>query len=65
MAIRGANSDLLSAATLNEMSKRHPGLETLVVPDQGHAPLLADADVIDRIAAFVRRCEAGREAVSA
>lgn len=65
MAIRGANSDLLSAATVNEMSQRHPELETLVVPDQGHAPLLAETDVIARIAAFVRRCEVRREAVSA
>lgn len=58
MAIRGANSDLLSAATVSEMARRHPDLETLIVPNQGHAPLLAEADVIARIAAFVRRCDA-------
>jgi pimeloyl-ACP methyl ester carboxylesterase len=57
MVIRGANSDLLSEETVAAMAARHPALQRLVIPDQGHAPLLVEADVIATIAAFARTCD--------
>lgn len=53
MAIRGANSQLLSAATLDEMAARHPGLVAVTVEGQGHAPLLETAGLPAKIGAFM------------
>ena len=57
LAIRGENSDLLSAETLQEMTRRCPKCESWVVPGQGHAPLLTDSVTIERIRTFVDRVD--------
>jgi pimeloyl-ACP methyl ester carboxylesterase len=57
LVIRGAKSDILSAATVSEMQARHPKLQVIEVPDQGHVPFLDDAELISRIGFFVRSCE--------
>ncbi|BCG95964.1 alpha/beta fold hydrolase [Mesorhizobium sp. 131-2-1] len=57
LAIRGANSSLLSAATLAEMQRRHPGMEAITVEGQGHAPFLETGTLPVAIAAFLDRAE--------
>jgi pimeloyl-ACP methyl ester carboxylesterase len=52
LAVRGANSDVLSAETLQAMIERHPNMRTITVPDQGHAPLLKDQETVEGIASF-------------
>lgn len=58
LALRGERSDLLSAATLDEMAARLPGLETAIVAGQGHAPLLRDEATIGLIARTLARWDA-------
>jgi pimeloyl-ACP methyl ester carboxylesterase len=57
LTLRGENSDILSAKTVEGMRARHPRLETFSVPGQGHAPLLRDAPTISAVAAFLMRAD--------
>lgn len=55
LAIRGENSDILSAATLAEMAEIAPGVETLEVANRGHAPFLDEAVALAAMDAFLER----------
>jgi pimeloyl-ACP methyl ester carboxylesterase len=59
LVIRGANSDILSAATVEAMAARHPGLQVIEVPDQGHVPAF-DGHIIAKVAQFVAACDETR-----
>lgn len=57
LLIRGQNSDLLSSETAAEMVARHPLLELIEVPGEGHAPLLRQPSLLNAISAFVTGIE--------
>ena len=57
LALRGEHSDILTPETLSAMGDRHPAIEQVVVPGQGHAPMLAGRDLLQRIRRFVIRAE--------
>jgi pimeloyl-ACP methyl ester carboxylesterase len=42
MVLRGENSDILSAATVQEMQSRHNNCSAVLIRHEGHAPLLMD-----------------------
>lgn len=60
LVIRGENSDILSQTTVEEMGRRHPALTSLVVPGQGHAPLLMDGATQEAIAGFLETADQAR-----
>jgi pimeloyl-ACP methyl ester carboxylesterase len=65
LVVRGENSDILSARTIERMAERHSALEQFTVPKQGHAPLLKDRATQDAIAMFIQRVDDVEEALAA
>jgi len=54
LAIRGAQSDILSAATLARMQREKRDLKALTVANRGHAPMLDEPDCVAAIDEFLR-----------
>ncbi|MEM8592110.1 MAG: alpha/beta hydrolase [Pseudomonadota bacterium] len=50
--IRGANSDLLSKETADEMAARRPDMIRADVPDRGHVPFLDEPEALNAIHAW-------------
>ena len=53
LALRGAHSDLLSAATFARMQQEVPGLVAVTVQNRGHAPQLDEPDSLRAIDTFL------------
>lgn len=54
LAVRGGISDLLSADGLEFMRARAPSMQTVTVPDVGHAPFLTEPEAWAAVEAFLK-----------
>lgn len=54
--IRGANSDLLSSATAQQMRARRPDMIFAEVPGRAHIPFLDEPEALHAIHAFLEQC---------
>ena len=53
LVIRGENSNILSAATVEEMARRRPDMLRVTVPNRGHPPFLDEPEAREAIDAFL------------
>lgn len=53
LVLRGAQSDLLTAATARQMAERGPKATVVEIPGVGHAPMLMDAAQIATVRGFL------------
>ena len=54
--IRGANSELLTAKTAEEMRRRNPGMIYAEVPGRGHVPFLDEPEALAALNDWLARC---------
>ncbi len=57
LAIRGKNSNILAARTLQQMSEVHPDMESLEIEGQGHPPALHSGNIPKKIAQFAAKID--------
>ncbi len=57
LAIRGANSDILLPATLEEMVNRHPDCVSVTIAHRGHAPFLSEHASMEAIDELINRID--------
>jgi len=57
LVLRGGNSDMLAQRTVDDMLARHARLDAVVIPGEGHTPMLMDSRSIEAIEGFVTRNE--------
>jgi pimeloyl-ACP methyl ester carboxylesterase len=55
--VRGANSDLLTAQTADEMSRRRPDMIRADVPGRGHVPFLDEPAALDALHAWLEKMQ--------
>ncbi|MDP8913522.1 MAG: alpha/beta hydrolase [Pseudomonadota bacterium] len=55
LVVRGALSDLLSAETVERMKAENPALESVTVPNVGHAPTLEEPEAVEAIDKLLAR----------
>ena len=54
LCLRGADSDLLTPETLQQMARRGPRAQVVTIQGCGHAPALNVPDQLERVSAFLR-----------
>ncbi|WPZ33023.1 alpha/beta hydrolase [Thalassobaculum sp. OXR-137] len=55
LLVRGGRSIVLSAETASEMQRRHPAMETVLLPEIGHAPTLDEPPAREALERFLGR----------
>jgi len=57
LVVRGERSDLLRAETVERMKQEHPQLESVTIPNVGHAPTLDEAEAVAATERLLGRIE--------